>query len=1047
MENNVSQKIPSSMILDMENRRTIPATTWANHCFSSRRLDLLSFISSFAVFFLAASVSANLQVVEPIQPPIGSLELAAQDEWFRSNIAPIFQAHCLRCHNSRDRAADFSLESKEDLFANLFVDTKNPASSRLLEVVCSADATPPEMPKTGDPLSVSEVASLRQWILSGAEWPPELTISERVVDNFDWWSLQPIQRPPIPLLTSTPADWRTDNPIDAFVLAKMLEHGLTPNPIADRRTLIRRLTYDLTGLPPTPAEVQAFLDDPADDAYERLVDRLLLSPRYGERWGRHWLDLVRYADTCGYDKDKPRPYAWPYRDYVIRSINEDKPYSQFVEEQIAGDVLYPGVPDGILGLGFLAAGPWDFIGHVEVSESKLDGKEARNLDRDEFVSATYNIFCSTTVQCARCHNHKFDPITQSHYYDLQTVFAAIDRANRVYQHDPAIEAQRLALSDKREKLLAETTALNQTIATAGGAQLTELEQQIRKLQRQLVPTKLPLEYGYHSQIANSASVEKWVELQWEQAIEISEVELHACYDDFAGIGPGFGFPLAWTLTAVDERDQSLVLHVSDILSTSPRVIHPVVVKLPNPIRVHRLRLTARKLQSRDRDFNFAMAELRVLNRAGESQTSEATISALDSIEAPVRWQKENLVDGIWPEYEDSELASSLSRLAIEYDEIVRTILTPEIQSQQSTLSDQLADCEREIASLPSGDLVYAATTEFSSEGEFRATSGQPRDVRVLHRGNIGQPAEVAFPGTIPLRAGEPTRFPLAPGHGEGARRAALARWITDRHNPLTWRSIVNRIWLHHFGRGLVDSPNDFGRMGQLPSHPELLDWLATEFLDQKQSFRHLHRLIVTSAVYQQTSDSQPAAASIDGDNGFLWRANRRRLDAEEIRDSMLWASGALNLEMGGPGYYLFDLQKSEHSPHYEYHLFDPQTPATHRRSVYRFVVRSQPDPLMTTLDCADSSISVPQRDETLTALQALTLLNNPFALAMAEQLAGRLERADPLLVNQIRVGFELTAGRPPTPDEADELLIYARNHGLTNLCRMLFNMNEFVFID
>ena len=865
------------MILGMENRRTILATTEENHLVSSRRLVLLSFISSFILLSFAAVVSAKLQVVEPTQPPAVSVERAAQDEWFRRNIAPIFQTHCLRCHNARDRAADFSLESKEDLFANQFVDTINPASSRLLEVVCSADATPPEMPKTGDPLSVSEVATLRQWIQSGAEWPLELTISERVIDNFDWWSLQPIQRPPIPSLTSTPADWRTNNPIDAFVLAKMLEQGLAPNPIADRRTLIRRVTYDLTGLPPTPAEVQTFLDDPADEAYERLVDRLLLSPRYGERWGRHWLDLVRYADTCGYDKDKPRPYAWPYRDYVIRSINEDKPYSQFVEEQIAGDVLYPGVPDGILGLGFLAAGPWDFIGHVEVSESKLDGKVARNLDRDEFVSATYNIFCSTTVQCARCHNHKFDPITQSHYYDLQTVFAAIDRANRVYQHDPAVEAQRLVLSDKRENLLAETVALNQAIASTGGAQLTELEQQIKNLQRQLVPTKLKLEYGYHSQIASSDSAEKWVELQWDQAIEVSEIELFACYDSFAGVGPGFGFPLAWTLSAVDERDQSLVLHVAETFATAPRLTQPVVVKLPNPIRVRRLRLTAQKLQPRDRDFNFAMAELRVLNGAGENQTSGATISALDSIEAPVRWQKENLIDGIWPEYEDSELASSLSRLAIAYDEIVRTILTPEIQSQQTSLSEQLAICDREIASLSTGDLVYAAATEFSSEGEFRATSGRPRDVRVLHRGNIGQPAEVAFPGTIPLVAGEPTRFPLPPGHTEGARRAALARWITDRHNPLTWRSIVNRIWLHHFGRGLVDSPNDFGRMGQLPSHPELLDWLATEFLDQKQSFRHLHRMIVTSTVYQQTSDSQPAAASIDGDNRFLWRANRRRL--------------------------------------------------------------------------------------------------------------------------------------------------------------------------
>src|SRR5690606_382485 len=247
------------------------------------------------------------------------------------------------------------------------------------------------------------------------------------------------------------------------------------------------LSFDLVGLPPTPEQIEAFVADPDPLAYERLVERLLASPGYGERWGRHWLDVVKYADTCGYDKDKLRPNAWPYRDYVIRSFNEDKPYARFVREQIAGDVLYPGEPDGILGLGFIAAGPWDFIGHVEVPESKIDGKVARNLDRDEMVSNTLNTFCSVTIQCARCHNHKFDPITQEHYYSLQAVFAAVDRAERPYDLDPDVEHRRRELATQRDTAQQELKTLRQTIRDEGGSELADLERQLAELQPQTQP--------------------------------------------------------------------------------------------------------------------------------------------------------------------------------------------------------------------------------------------------------------------------------------------------------------------------------------------------------------------------------------------------------------------------------------------------------------------------------------------------------------------------------------------------------------------------------
>jgi hypothetical protein len=319
-------------------------------------------------------------------------------------------------------------------------------------------------------------------------------------------------------------------------------------------------------------------------------------------------------------------------------------------------------------------------------------------------------------------------------------------------------------------------------------------------------------------------------------------------------------------------------------------------------------------------------------------------------------------------------------------------------------------------------------------------------VRVLHRGNIQQPVADASPGTVPL-PGLQERFELPSGAGEGDARAALAHWITCDDNPLTWRSIVNRAWQYHFGRGLVDSPNDFGRMGKEPTHPELLDWLATEFRENGMSLKRLNRLIVTSAVYRQTSAHNESCASVDGDNRFLWRMNRRRLEAEEVRDSMLAASGSLNSTMGGAGYYLFVLERPEHSPHYEYDKFDADDPSTHRRSLYRFIVRSQPDPYMTTLDCADSSQSTPQRNETLTALQALSLLNNSFSLAMSKRFAAEMERQPGGDAERAAAAFRRATGREPRDAQLKDLTNFARTHGWANLCRVLFNLSEFVFVD
>ncbi|NOT59357.1 MAG: DUF1549 domain-containing protein [Acidobacteria bacterium] len=668
------------------------------------------------------------------------------------------------------------------------------------------------------------------------------------------WAWQPIKRPsvPSPILKS-----QISNPIDAFIAAKLKQTGLTPSPPAARRPLIRRLYFDLIGLPPTPERVQQFIADRSPNAYEKLVDELLASPRYGERWARHWLDVVHYGDTHGYDKDKPRPNAWPYRDYVIRAFNEDKPYKRFVEEQIAGDVLYPGTRDGNEALGFIAAGPWDFIGHAELPETKIDGKIARHLDRDDMVANTIGTFASVTVHCAQCHHHKFDPISQEDYYSLQAVFAALDRADKKYfVNDPAMTA-RFNQLDGRQRDLAE-----------------------RK--------------------------------------------------------------------RVIERDA-------------------------------------------------------------------AKATGLDKPDKPP----------------------------------IDAAMKPETRAERDGYVTELAQLNQQLAAFPKPETVYAGTVHYGT-GTFVGTGanhGKPRPIHVLARGQVTTPKQEVSAGALSILTFQPARFAIANDAPEGERRAALARWLTHPDNPLTWRSIVNRVWQYHFGAGLVTTPNDFGRNGAKPSHPELLDWLAAEFRDTGGSLKRLHKLIVMSATYRQSSNIKPAISTLQS-NELLWRQNRRKLEAEAVRDAVLSVSGKLDLKMGGAGWQDFVVERPEHSPHYEYGLADPNDSRTWRRSIYRFIVRSQTQPWMTALDCADPSMRVDKRNESLSPLQALALLNNGFMLTQSEHFAARLlrERPNDLAAQIIRAHW-LAFSRAPSKGELEKYVAFARTHGLPNLCRVLLNLSEFTFAD
>jgi hypothetical protein len=462
-------------------------------------------------------------------------------------------------------------------------------------------------------------------------------------------------------------------------------------------------------------------------------------------------------------------------------------------------------------------------------------------------------------------------------------------------------------------------------------------------------------------------------------------------------------------------------------------------------------MTATKLAARQNDYNFALAELAAFDAAGTNLALKKSVTALTSIEAAPRWSTKNLVDGLVPSAVRgaAEAAGAKEELASRRQALLDRVLDEDTRRQQEQVARNLTAVDAELTKLPPGKLVYAGTIHFGT-GTFTGTGpqgGKPRPIHILARGDVKNPGKEVGPGALSRLTAIAGHFELAAEHAEGERRAALAHWLTDAENPLTWRSAVNRIWLYHFGRGIVDTPNDFGRMGQLPTHPELLDWLAVEFRDGGQSFKHLHRLILTSATYRQSSAVAAQAAAVDAQNIWYSHMNRRRLEAEAIRDSVLSVSGKLDLTMYGPSFKDFVVEKPEHSPHYQYNLYDAENPASHRRSIYRFIVRSQQQPLLSALDCADPSLMVDKRNQTITPLAALALLNNQLTVVMAKHFASRVAQSDTQLPAQLMTAFRLAIGRSPSAVELSGLQTYAEQYGLASACRVILNLNEFVFVD
>ncbi len=811
---------------------------------------------------------------------------------FDRNVAPILINNCLECHHHGKASGGLNLALIEEVRRGGESGpaiSNDPTSPSLLMVKIDAGEMPPQEKGKRRPLSQDQVATLRTWVKSGADWPRnrELGLHEQTVQidkARDFWSFQPVRRPPVPEAKGA------DNQIDGFIEEKLSKQGIEPVATAEPRQLLRRAWMDLVGLPPSLDEQDRYLKEPSSKAYEDLVDRLLENRGYGERWGRYWLDLVRYADSNGYERDGAKPSVWRYRDYVIDSLNRDKPYDRFVLEQIAGDELPDRSKETVIAMGFHALGAWqDEVDPLEAAQYRAD-------ELDDMLRTTAQTFLGVTIGCARCHHHKFDPISMVDYYSLSAILSPLKRPNvgREDRDRPVGSLAELAAVQKRDERLA----------------------------------------GLHQLIAQLRAK---TEAEW---LESGKSQLP---DDAVG---------------------------------------------------------AFRLSSKDRN-----------------PTQNGLIQKHSA-----QWQ--------------AEIAAAM----------------PEDRRQQVTEFEQsIQKLRQETPDLPRGYFLFEDSP--NAAPTFLLLSGRAS--------NPGPQMQPAVP--VVLTQSQPP-IALVPGQSSG-RRLALAQWLVDSKNPLTARVIVNRVWQHHFGEGIVATPSDFGQIGARPTHPELLDWLADWFVhDAQWSLKKLHRLIMTSQAYRRSSTATQQQRELDPENQWLGRFPQRRLEVEAIRDAVLATSGKLNPEMFGPAVYLpIPASVIEAHTDKEAAWRTSPEPAIYRRTIYAYVKRTLLVPMLEVLDLCDTTNSAEKRSVTSIAPQALTLYNGEFMNSQAAFFADRVIREagdDP--DNQIVRAYRLALCRPPTETEfqamklfwiketesrASDLSSNAGRDALIQICRVILNLNEFVYVE
>ncbi|HYO79807.1 MAG TPA: DUF1553 domain-containing protein [Bryobacteraceae bacterium] len=771
-----------------------------------------------------------------------------------------------------------------------------------------------------------------------------------------FWSL----RPP---LRGTPPDGAA-HPIDAFVRAKLAAKGLTQAPRASHRALIRRLSFDLTGLPPS--------DDLYELTYEAAAERLLASRHYGERWGRYWLDVVRFGETDGGEHNFERPHAWRYRDYVIRSFNEDKPYNHFIREQIAGDLLEPSNPDLVAATGFLVAGPWDQVS-AELNKDKVMAATARMDELDDMVTTTFHSFQAMTVNCARCHDHKFDPIPSRDYYRLTAVFRGVGFGNRKVatpEADGHYQRQVKPVREALERVKQELSEIDDPVRTP----LLRTRYMEFHQARRSDPRRIPLNPVWNVNRFTPAAAKHWRMVITSHPGK----QPHVTNLQLMPNGPRVD---QWKgeAKATDEAPAVLPLGTTETPVTE--------LTWSGAVSVYRL------------------------EASDDGQNWRTICSSLDHV---------GRIEFDLPEVQEHELAGRFST---------------QVQAKRTELIRRRGELEKQLAGIPGPATVYAARPKPTMEPAF-----------LLERGSVTRPKDEVTPGALSAVAHlSASDFGLSTGSPDKDRRLALAEWIASPSNPLTARVMVNRIWQGHFGQGIVNTPSDFGLMGDRPSHPELLDWLAASFVENGWSTKWLHRLILSSETYQQSDRFDEKGHAADGSNRLLWQMPLRRMDAETIRDSILFVSGKLDLtHAGGPG---FVLQKKADRGAFIYKAVDNDGPEVWKRAVYRFVVRGGERIMLDSFDCPDPAVATPQRSVSNTPVQALTMLNNDFVIRQAGFLADRLARevgSEPALL--VSRAYQVLFGRDPKERELGIGLRFLKSQSMTAYCRVLLNSNEFVYV-
>ncbi|HLK59823.1 MAG TPA: DUF1553 domain-containing protein [Chthonomonadaceae bacterium] len=902
--------------------------------------------------------------------------------------ATLLSSVCLKCHNGQTRAGGIDLSTRAAAMQASALGTEDPAQSRLIRAVASG-----KMPPTGK-LPDAQIALLRRWIETGATYPrPTLIYTPPAIKPL--WSLQPVKRSPLP---KTPYDALAKTPLDRFIFDRLAQKGLKPSQPAPRLALLRRVTLDLTGLPPTPSEISAFLADTSPNAYEKVVDRLLASPAYGERWARHWLDVVRYGESMGYEQNHLRPNAWPYRDYVIRAFNEDKPYPQFITEQLAGDVVGKGDPKVETATGFLVAGIHDTVG-IQTEEGT---RQQRSNDLDDIVSTTAAAFLGLTVNCARCHDHKFDPIPQKDYYRLTAVFAGVRHGERPLSTRPLTSTEQQELDAANRQVLSIQNRLNE---------LDSLGREAFFKARGVTSTRPAVTARLNVDDFPPVTA-RFVRF----TILATRDDAEPCIDELQVFGPEGDQNLALASTGARATASDLlpgyaihqIPHLNDgkfgndwSWISNTRGGGWAQIELPQPVRIQRV------VWSRD---------------GGEIPRFDDRL--------PTRYRIEVSDDGKTWRTVSTEAGRAGSNNYIHPDEL-RKALTPEQRMERDAKQAELQQLKERVSALNSVTAAYI--------GQFTG----PDPIFLLKRGDVMQRGEPVQPGAFSAVTTLPSDLVTNDNAPEPERRLALARWIGDEKNPLTARVLVNRIWQYHFGRGLVSTPSDFGNNGEKPTHPELLDYLASDFMANGWKIKRLHKLIVMSYTYCQTSDANAKGLAVDAGNQLLWHMPLRRLEAEAIRDSILATSGKLDCRMYGPSYRLFKYNVVNVAI---YDTLESYGPETWRRGIYQQAARSIHDELLSTFDCPESSQRAARRESTTTALQALSLLNGPFIVQQAIFFAERVRsEAGVQPAAQVDHAFLLAFGRSPDTKERAAALKLLADRDLGTLCRALLNANEFLY--